>query len=73
MFPLSGSQLFELSKNIASAHFVAYGWSEKEIVYNNLHAIAIQSMQIPVQDRVRQTVKDIVYFLDERMENFNGK
>ncbi|KKG12534.1 BREX system ATP-binding domain-containing protein [Methanosarcina sp. 2.H.A.1B.4] len=73
MSPLSGSQLFELSKNIVSAHIIAYRWSGKESVYSNLHAITVQSMQIPVQDRVRQTIKEVVCFLDDMVEDLDGE
>lgn len=73
MSTLTGPQLYELAKKIVPVHLIAYNWMiEDSILYNNLEEICMQSMQIPVQDRVRQTIEKIVYYLDDQMDEING-
>lgn len=74
MSPLSEAQLLELGKGIVPVHLTAYDWSVADgIVNRRLQEMFRQGMRIPVQDRVRQTIRSIVKMLDEMMEEANAQ
>jgi len=73
MSPLSESQMFDLSKKIVSVHSTAYNWVVPNgIVETKLRDVCKSGMKIAVEDRVRQTIKDIVNVLDEILETNDG-
>lgn len=73
MSPLSEVQIFEFGKMIMPVHFAAYNWStEVDEAADALRMVCKQGMQIQVQDRVRQTIINMVKMLDDMMEEVNG-
>jgi hypothetical protein len=64
MSPLSTNELLELSEKIIKIHEIAYSWNINEKIKEKIRKICINSSRIPVGDRVRQTIKNIVKELD---------
>jgi hypothetical protein len=64
MSPLSTNELLELSEKIIKIHEIAYSWNINEKIKEKIRKICIHSSRIPVGDRVRQTIKNIVKELD---------
>lgn len=68
--PLSESQMYSLSQKIISVHSKAYDWQTPKDIDNHIHIICKKGMKIPVQDRVRQTIKETVILLDTFMGEY---
>lgn len=69
MSPLDVAELHKLSLRIMKTHGVAYSWEpDLEVRASELRRLVEQAAQIAVQDRVRQTVTQIVTLLDSRLE-----
>ena len=69
MEPLSEDEVFELAKKIIDVHFKAYNWEiAKENLEEKCRAICYERMNMATQDRVRNTIKNIVNMLDSLME-----
>jgi Cdc6-like AAA superfamily ATPase len=65
MSPLTLDKLIELSEKIINFHKLAYFWDGENHAHDKIRNICIQSSNISIQDRVRQTIKKIVKELDE--------
>lgn len=81
MSSLTETQMYELSNKIIPVYTAAYNWTvpndiSVNVLFENvderLRTICKNGMEIPVQDRVRHTIKAIVNALDEMMEESNG-
>jgi len=68
MTSLTTDQLIELSGKMMHIHEVAYTWKIDDNCRKRIQEICINSLRIPIGDRVRQTVKDIVKALDDALE-----
>jgi P-loop Domain of unknown function (DUF2791) len=69
MSPLELSQLQELTIKIKDFHGIAYGWdTNSSAIELGLTAIVKKTGTIAVQDRTRQTIKEVVKFLDRQLE-----
>ena len=69
MQPLKVSQLQELAERIRDTHALAFGWDAKARVADAVLRAAVQkTAAVPVQDRSRQTIKQVVSILDAAFE-----
>lgn len=69
MSPLEISQLQELTIKIKDFHGIAYGWdTNSSAIELGLTALVKKTGSIAVQDRTRQTIKEVVKFLDRQLE-----
>ena len=69
MQPLETSQLQELALRIRDTHAVALGWDARERVRDTaLRAVVQRAAAIPVQDRTRQAIKQVVSALDSAFD-----
>ncbi|MEG3935437.1 MULTISPECIES: BREX system ATP-binding domain-containing protein [unclassified Microcoleus] len=69
MSPLEISQLQELTIKIKAFHGIAYGWdTNSSAIELGLTAVVKKTGSIAVQDRTRQTIKEVVKFLDRQLE-----
>ncbi len=69
MSPLEEDNLQELCRKISAIHGIAYGWDvNSETIELGLNSVVKRVASIAVQDRTRQTIKAIVQFLDEQLE-----
>jgi hypothetical protein len=68
--PLSENEMYSLSQKIISSHSKAYSWKVPNDLDNHIRIICKNGMKIPVQDRVRQTIKETVNLLDSSMGEF---
>lgn len=70
MSPLTTEELQELAIKILDVHGIAYDWEPDTIMKNqDLQAIVAQAATVQVQDRARQTIKEIVKHLDRLFED----
>lgn len=69
MSPLEEDNLQELCRKISAIHGIAYSWDvNSETIELGLNSVVKKVASIAVQDRTRQTIKAIVQFLDEQLE-----
>ena len=69
MQPLEVSRLQELAGLIRDTHALAFGWDAKTRVSDAILRAAVQkTAAVPVQDRSRQTIKQVVCILDAAFE-----
>ena len=65
MRPLEVSQLQELAGRIRDTHALAFRWDARAHVGDSvLQAVVQKAASVPVQDRSRQTIKQVVSALD---------
>lgn len=70
MSPLTAEELQELALKILEVHGFAYDWEPDSIMkMSQLKAIVAKTASVQVQDRARQTIKDIVKYLDRLIED----
>jgi hypothetical protein len=70
MSPLSTQELQELSMKILEVHGLAYDWEPDLIMkMSELKAITAEAASVQVQDRARHTIREIVKYLDNRIED----
>jgi len=70
MSPLKESELQELGLKILEVHGIAYDWEPDTIMkMHELKAIVAKAASVQVQDRARQTIKEIVRHLDMLFED----
>jgi hypothetical protein len=70
MQPLKVSQLQELAARIRDTHALAFGWDPQARIGDGaLRAIVQKTAAVPVQDRSRQTIKQVVSALDAAFED----
>lgn len=68
--PLAEKDMVNLAYKITNTHSIAYEWDAANAPdYNNIKNIVSSSASHAVQDRVRQTIKAIVGFLDDLCED----
>jgi len=65
--PLTSKDLVELSEKIISIYSNAYQWNINSEVKKKIKEICIESSNIAIEDRVRQTIKEIITVLDQEM------
>ena len=69
MQPLEVSQLQELAARIRDTHALAFGWNPQARIRDaDLRAIVRKTAAVPIEDRSRQTVKQVVSALDAAFE-----
>lgn len=69
MSPLEPQELEELALKIMKVHGTAFAWNPKSKIDNlELKGLVRKVASIPVQDRTRQTIKEVVKFLDSRLQ-----
>jgi len=69
MSPLTAEELKELATRILEVHGMAYDWEPDLIMkMSELNALVSKTASVQVQDRARQTIKEIVKYLDEYLE-----
>lgn len=69
MSPLELQELEDLALKIIRVHGTAYAWNPNASISNpELKALITKTASIPVQDRTRQTIKEVVKFLDTRLQ-----
>jgi hypothetical protein len=69
MQPLETSHLQELALRIRDTHAVAFGWNARAGMGDAaLRAVVQRTAAVPVQDRSRQTIKQVVKALDAAFE-----
>lgn len=70
MAPLERDELRELAERIVAAHGTAYSWEPEAIVdRGELDRVLQAATAVPVQDRTRQTIRQIVAHLDDALED----
>jgi hypothetical protein len=70
MSPLNEKELFELAKKIMKTHTIAYDWKPDQVILSlELKTLVKKAASISVQDRVRHTIREIVKFLDQTLED----
>ncbi|MDI6776712.1 MAG: DUF2791 family P-loop domain-containing protein [Syntrophales bacterium] len=70
MSPLTAEELQELAIKIMEVHGIAYGWEPDLIMkMSELKALVAKTASVQVQDRARQTIKEIVKHLDRLIED----
>ncbi len=70
MSPLTAEELQELAIKILEVHGTAYDWEPDLIMkMSELKAIVSKTASVQVQDRARQTIKEIVKHLDRLIED----
>lgn len=70
MSPLTAEELQELALKILEVHGIAYDWEPDMVMkMSDLKAIVAKTASVQVQDRARQTIKDIVKYLDRLIED----
>ncbi len=70
MSPLEKRHLEDLAMKIMETHGIAYGWEPDTVMKaSDLKRIISASMSVRVEDRVRQTIKEIVKALDHLLES----
>ncbi len=65
--PLTSEELLKLSEKIISIYSNAYQWNINSEVKKKIKEICIESSNIAIEDRVRQTIKEIITILDQEM------
>ncbi len=69
MSPLSPSNLLAVARKIADLHGTAYEWSPLESVSEDeLRQVVYRAVSVAVEDRVRQTIRQVVSHLDGALE-----
>ncbi len=68
--PLTDLEMQELSKKITTFHSKAYNWIVSDNINEKLSITCKKGMKIPVEDRVRQTIKEMINLLDSSMEEY---
>jgi len=69
MSPLDVPHLQDLAKKIKDIHGIAYGWdTNSSSIESGIISVVQKSGNIAVQDRTRQTIKEVVTFLDSQLE-----
>ncbi|MCZ2156766.1 MAG: hypothetical protein LC114_23210 [Bryobacterales bacterium] len=69
MQPLEASQLQELALRIRDTHAVALGWDARAGMREAaLRTVVQRAAAVPVQDRTRQTIKQVVSALDSAFD-----
>jgi hypothetical protein len=64
MSPLTAEELKELATRILSVHGIAYDWEPDLMMkMSELKTMVASTASIQVQDRARQTIKEIVRYL----------
>jgi hypothetical protein len=70
MSPLTAEELQELALKIFEVHGIAYNWEPDSVMkMHELKAIVAKTASVQVQDRARQTIKEIVRHLDRLLED----
>lgn len=73
MSPLGESELFELGNRILKTHMLAYGYSlsarKLPVILGRLQETVKRSVQSPVQDRARHTIREVVQYLDQGIQD----
>lgn len=67
MSPLSTNELIKLYEKIIPFYEIAYRWKADDTTRTRIREICIKSSKIAIEDRVRQTIKNIVKALDDTM------
>lgn len=69
MSSLEMEHLQELARKIREIHGVAYSWdTNSSVIESGLTALVRRTASIAVQDRTRQTIRQVVQFLDQQLE-----
>lgn len=69
MLPLEVDLLQELAGRIRDTHSLAFGWNARAVVSDSmLRAVVKKTAAVPVEDRSRQTIKQVVTVLDAAFE-----
>ena len=69
MSPLETVHLQELAKKIREMHGIAYGWNTNSaMIESGMNSVVKKAASVAVQDRTRQTIKEVVKFLDRQIE-----
>lgn len=73
MSPLGENELYELAQRIFSTHSLAFNYQIPEhklpVTHQALQHTVKRSVQSPVQDRARHTIREVVQYLDEEIQN----
>jgi hypothetical protein len=73
MSPLGEDELYELAKRICRTHSLAFNYQIPEhklpVTQQALLQTVQRSVQSPVQDRARHTIREVVQYLDEEIQN----
>lgn len=70
MSPLLVGQLEELAEKVLETHGIAYGWEPDSIMrMSQFREIVRRAAAVQVEDRTRQTIKQMVKSLDELLES----
>ena len=70
MSPLTAEELQELALKIFEVHGIAYDWEPDSVMkMHELKVIVAKAASVQVQDRARQTIKEIVRHLDRLLED----
>lgn len=73
MSPLEPTNLQELALKIKEMHGIAYSWDTNlTSIRLGIQSIVQKSASMAIQDRTRQTIKEVVQFLDEQFEENLG-
>ncbi|QFS49608.1 BREX system ATP-binding domain-containing protein [Nostoc sphaeroides] len=69
MTPLDLADLQELAKKVKDIHGIAYEWNtNSSFIESGIISVIQQTGNIAVQDRTRQTIRAVISFLDEQIE-----
>lgn len=68
MSPLEEPELQELAVRIAAAHAIAYSYAPPPALLDKVRRVVTRESRSPVQDRARQTIREVVKTLDDAME-----
>lgn len=70
MSPLERHHLQELARKIRELHGIAYGWdTNSSVVESELNSVVGSAASIAVQNRTRQSIREVVKFLDRQFED----
>lgn len=69
MTPLNLVDLQELAKKVKDIHGIAYEWNtNSSFIESGINSVIQKTGNIAVQDRTRQTIRAVISFLDEQIE-----
>ena len=72
MSPLTIDELDDLAMRIMTVHGIAYGWDCcSDGVVHDVEDAVERALAVPLQDRVRQAIKAIVFTLDDHQDSGN--
>ncbi len=69
MSPLGAKDLKTLALKIAEIHSKAYDWILRNNYKSKLNSIVDKTSSVPIQNRVRNTIKEIINKLDSELED----